>query len=66
MKNYLIILALWLCAAFAVMLLSSCNLTRTTTTTAQHYVSGDTTTTIITKTIESYDGSVKPKNILNY
>ena len=39
-------------AAFGI---SSCNVTRTVTTLASHYVSGDTTTTIITKTIESYD-----------
>jgi len=38
--------------------LNSCNVTRTVTTTAQHYVSGDTTTTIITRTVESYDGKV--------
>ena len=37
---------------------SSCNVTRTITTTAQHIQSGDTTTTIVTKTIESYDGNV--------
>ena len=36
----------------------SCNVTRTITTTAQHIQSGDTTTTIVTKTIESYDGNV--------
>lgn len=35
--------------------LTSCNVTRTVTTSASSYMSGDTTTTIITKTIESYD-----------
>ena len=39
-------------------LFGSCNVTRTITTTAQHIQSGDTTTTIVTKTIETVDGSV--------
>ena len=42
----------------------SCNVTRTVTTTAQHYVSGDTTTTIITRTVESYDGKVDATKLL--
>ena len=45
-------------------LLNSCNVTRTVTTTAQHYVSGDTTTTIITRTIESIDGKVDATKLL--
>ena len=45
------------------LLLSSCNVTRTVTT-AQHYVSGDTTTTIITRTVESYDGKVDASKLL--
>lgn len=45
--------------------LTSCNVTRTVTTTAQHYQRGDTTVTIMTKTTESYDGSVKPQNMFN-
>ena len=45
---------------FAVaMAMSSCNVTRTVTTTAEHYQRGDTTVTIMTKTTESYDGTVK-------
>jgi hypothetical protein len=44
--------------------LNSCNVTRTVTTTAQHYVSGDTTTTIITRTVESYDGKVDATKLL--
>lgn len=43
---------------------SSCNVTRTVTTSATHYQRGDTTVTIVTKTTESYDGSVKRDNIL--
>lgn len=39
--------------------LTSCNVTRTVTTSASSYTNGDTTTTIITKTIESYDATKK-------
>ena len=46
------------------LLMSSCNVTRTVTTTAQHYVSGDTTSTIITRTVESYDGKVDATKLL--
>lgn len=35
--------------------LTSCNVTRTVTTTSQVYQRGDTTTTIVSKTVESYD-----------
>lgn len=51
--------------ALIIALLCACNVTRTTTTSAQHYQKGDTTVTIMTKTIESYDGSIKPKNMFN-
>lgn len=39
--------------------LSSCTLTRTVTTQSQYYERGDTTCTIISKTIETYDGTRK-------
>ena len=39
--------------------LMSCNVTRTVTTQSQYYQRGDTTCTIVTKTIESYDGTRK-------
>ena len=48
----------------AACILNGCNVTRTVTTTAQHYVSGDTTTTIITRTVESYDGKVDATKLL--
>ena len=51
MISFSIVLALLV----AGLILSSCNVTRTVTTSASSYKSGDTTTTIITKTIESYD-----------
>ena len=46
-------------ASFLVAALTSCNVTRTVTTTSQVYQRGDTTTTIISKTIESYDAQKK-------
>lgn len=46
-----------------VLTLHGCNVTRTVTTSAQHYQRGDTTVTIMTKTTESYDGTVKPQNM---
>ena len=41
------------------MLLSSCNVTRVVKTEATHYQKGDTTTTIVTKTTETYEGTKK-------
>lgn len=56
-----ILLLLALCTIIA--LCCSCNVTRVVTTTAEHYHRGDTTVTIMTKTTESYDGSIKRDNI---
>lgn len=52
MKKFFILSIL---ACFFVYSLTSCNVTRTVTTLASSYKSGDTTTTVITKTVESYD-----------
>lgn len=46
-------------AYFTIATLTSCNVTRTVTTTSQVYQRGDTTTTIISKTVESYDAQKK-------
>lgn len=46
-------------ASFLIAALTSCNVTRTVTTTSQVYQRGDTTTTIVSKTIESYDANKK-------
>ena len=62
MKTKVVIAVLSLIVAACI--LNSCNVTRTETTTAQHYVSGDTTTTIITRTVESYDGKVDATKLL--
>ena len=40
-------------------LLSSCNVTRIVKTEASHFQKGDTTTTIVTKTTETYEGTKK-------
>lgn len=40
-------------------MLQCCNVTRKVTTESSYYQKGDTTTTIVTKTIESYDASKK-------
>ena len=45
-------------------ILSGCNVTRTVTTTAQTIQRGDTTVTIMTRTIESYDGKVDATKFL--
>lgn len=47
-------------------LLASCNVTRTVTTKAEYYQKGDTTVQIVTRTTESYDGSVKPENLIKH
>lgn len=39
--------------------LTSCNVSRTVTTKAEFFQHGDTTTTIMTKTIETYDATKK-------
>ena len=47
------------CIFAAVLLLSSCNVTRTVTTQSQYWQRGDTSVVIQTKTIESYDATKK-------
>lgn len=39
--------------------LTSCNVTRKVTTESTYFTKGDTATTIVTKTIETYDASKK-------
>ena len=56
MKRFYLTLfgALFLCSV--VWLTSSCTASRTVTTSASYVTRGDTTTTIVTKTIETYQG----------
>lgn len=52
--------SIWTCllVVFAVAAMAqACNVTRKVTTEASYFQKGDTTTTIITKTIESYDAT---------
>lgn len=46
--------------------LSSCNVTRSVTTRSEYYQRGDTAVQIVTRTIESYDGSVQPELLLKH
>ena len=62
-SKYLVMAVLSLIAAACA--LGSCNVTRTVTTTAQTIQRGDTTVTIMTRTVESYDGSVEAQKLLN-
>ncbi len=48
-----------LTTSVAVLLLSSCNVTRVVETKSEYFTRGDTTCTIVTKTVESYDASKK-------
>ena len=45
-------------------ILSGCNVTRTVTTKAEYYQRGDTTIQIVTRTTESYDGTVDATKLL--
>ena len=45
--------------AIMAIICTSCNVTRKVTTQASYFQSGDTTTTIVTKTTETYDASKK-------
>lgn len=52
--------SIWACMIICITIAAitqSCNVTRKVTTEASYYQKGDTTTTIITKTIESYDAT---------
>ena len=57
----LVFVFLFVCIAI---IMSACNVTRTVTTKAEYYQRGDTTVQIVTRTTESYDGSVKPEMLL--
>lgn len=53
---------IWACMAMLLtvaVITQSCNVTRKVTTESSYYQKGDTTTTIIVKTVESYDATKK-------
>lgn len=54
-----LVFALAVSLGFLGMCLTSCNVTRKVTTESTYYQRGDTSTTIVTKTIESYDATKK-------
>ena len=45
--------------SLAMLMMSSCNVTRVVKTEASHFQKGDTTTTIVTKTTETYEATKK-------
>lgn len=56
MKKNLLFVAIFV---LLVVLVVSCNVTRTITNESQYYQKGDTSVVITTKTIETYDASKK-------
>ena len=57
-KKAIIIVIITMLISVLIML-ASCNVTRIVRTEASHYQKGDTTTTIVTKTTETYEGTKK-------
>ena len=57
-REIIAIILLFLAMVALIIAMSACNVTRTVTTTAQTVQRGDTTVTIMTRTVESYDGKV--------
>lgn len=59
MKKTIISMYLLALIAVLIVILTSCNVTRTVATASQYYQKGDTSVVITTKTIETYDASKK-------
>ena len=53
------IIIITIIVSLLMLIMSSCNVTRVVKTEASHYQKGDTTTTIVTKTTETYEGTRK-------
>lgn len=53
----LVVLIAFAIVAFVGMAMQSCNVTRRITTESSYFQKGDTTTTIVTKTTETYDAT---------
>ena len=58
-KKAEVIVIITMIVSLLMLMMSSCNITRIIKTEASHYQRGDTTTTIITKTTETYEGTKK-------
>ena len=58
-KKAEVIVIITMIVSLLMLMMSSCNVTRVVKTEATHYQKGDTTTTIVTKTTETYEGTKK-------
>ena len=58
MKKILILCAI-IAALTLIVVIPSCNVTRTVTTKSEYFQRGDTSCTIVTKTTETYDATKK-------
>ena len=58
-KKTIAIVIITMIVSLVMLMMSSCNVTRVIRTEASHYQKGDTTTTIVTKTTETYEGTKK-------
>ena len=58
-KKAIVIVINTMIVSLVMLMMSSCNVTRVVKTEASHYQKGDTTTTIVTKTTETYEGTKK-------
>lgn len=59
MKKTIISLYIMALIAVLIVILTSCNMTRSITNQSQYFQKGDTSVVITTKTIETYDASKK-------
>ena len=59
LKKTEVIVIITMIVSLLMLMMSSCNVTRIVKTEASHYQRGDTTTTIVTKTTETYEGTKK-------
>ena len=58
-KKTIAIVIITMLVSLLMLMMTSCNVTRVVKTEASHYQRGDTTTTIVTKTTETYEGTKK-------
>lgn len=58
-KKAIAIVIITMIVSLLMLMMTSCNVTRVVRTEASHYQKGDTTTTIVTKTTETYEGTKK-------
>ena len=58
-KKAIVIVINTMIVSLVMLMMSSCNVTRVVKTEASHFQKGDTTTTIVTKTTETYEGTKK-------